>query len=172
MEPTREEALTREILAMYEEYVRAFLSDDMDTINRLSLFPIAFIADDRVVTMDEYPVKRAELRAKTGWADTCDMYAEMVGLDRSEGPPHEESPRSRLCAAPPSGPRRLRLAAPGEARHDRRPGAGKWGIPDQDYGTWARDDLMPAPRPVNIAVFLDAVMEFNGPLMFVPGSHR
>jgi hypothetical protein len=62
MEPTREEALTREILAMYEEYVRAFLSDDMDTINRPSLFPIAFIADDRVVTMDEYPVKRRTSR--------------------------------------------------------------------------------------------------------------
>jgi ectoine hydroxylase len=42
----------------------------------------------------------------------------------------------------------------------------------QDYGTWARDDLMPEPRAMNIAVFLDTVSEFNGPLMFIPGSHR
>jgi ectoine hydroxylase len=42
----------------------------------------------------------------------------------------------------------------------------------QDYGTWARDDLMPQPRAMNIAVFLDEVSEFNGPLMFIPGSHR
>lgn len=42
----------------------------------------------------------------------------------------------------------------------------------QDYGTWARDDLMPEPRAMNIAVFLDDVTEFNGPLMFIPGSHK
>jgi ectoine hydroxylase len=42
----------------------------------------------------------------------------------------------------------------------------------QDYGTWARDDLMPEPRAMNIAVFLDDVSEFNGPLMFIPKSHR
>ena len=42
----------------------------------------------------------------------------------------------------------------------------------QDYGTWARDDLMPEPRAMNIALFLDEVTEFNGPLMFIPGSHR
>ncbi len=42
----------------------------------------------------------------------------------------------------------------------------------QDYGTWARDDLMPEARAMNIAVFLDDVSEFNGPLMFIPGSHK
>ncbi len=42
----------------------------------------------------------------------------------------------------------------------------------QDYGTWARDDLMPEARAMNIAVFLDEVTEFNGPLMFIPGSHK
>ncbi len=42
----------------------------------------------------------------------------------------------------------------------------------QDYGTWARDDLMPEPRAMNIALFLDEVSEFNGPLMFIPGSHK
>ena len=42
----------------------------------------------------------------------------------------------------------------------------------QDFGTWARDDLMPEPRAMNIALFLDEVSEFNGPLMFIPGSHK
>ena len=41
----------------------------------------------------------------------------------------------------------------------------------QDYGTWARDDGMPEPRAMNIAVFLDEVMHINGPLMLVPRSH-
>ena len=42
----------------------------------------------------------------------------------------------------------------------------------QDYGTWKNDDLMPEPRAMNVAIFLDDVNEFNGPLMFIPGSHR
>jgi L-proline 4-hydroxylase len=41
----------------------------------------------------------------------------------------------------------------------------------QDYGTWQRDDGMPEPRAMNIAVFLDEVMPINGPLMLVPRSH-
>ena len=42
----------------------------------------------------------------------------------------------------------------------------------QDYGTWKNDDLMPEPRAMNVAIFLDEVNEFNGPLMFIPGSHK
>ena len=42
----------------------------------------------------------------------------------------------------------------------------------QDYGTWHRDDLMPEARAMNVAIFLDEVNEFNGPLMFIPGSHK
>jgi ectoine hydroxylase len=42
----------------------------------------------------------------------------------------------------------------------------------QDYGTWARDDGMPAPRAMNIAVFLDEVLPINGPLLLIPKSHR
>ncbi|AXK83302.1 proline hydroxylase [Pseudolabrys taiwanensis] len=42
----------------------------------------------------------------------------------------------------------------------------------QDYGTWQRDDGMPAPRAMNIAVFLDEVMPINGPLLLIPKSHK
>ncbi|WP_299396333.1 phytanoyl-CoA dioxygenase family protein [Pelagibius sp.] len=42
----------------------------------------------------------------------------------------------------------------------------------QDYGTWARDDGMPEARAMNIALFLDAVTAVNGPLMFIPRSHK
>ncbi len=42
----------------------------------------------------------------------------------------------------------------------------------QDYGTWKRDDEMPEPRAMNIAVFHDDVTAANGPLLFIPGSHR
>ena len=42
----------------------------------------------------------------------------------------------------------------------------------QDYATWANDDDMPAPKAMNIALFLAEANEFNGPLMFIPRSHR
>ena len=42
----------------------------------------------------------------------------------------------------------------------------------QDYGTWKNDDLMPEAKAMNVAIFLDEVNEFNGPLMFIPGSHK
>jgi len=42
----------------------------------------------------------------------------------------------------------------------------------QDYATWAADDDMPAPLAMNVALFLAEANELNGPLMFIPGSHR
>lgn len=42
----------------------------------------------------------------------------------------------------------------------------------QDYGTWQRDDGMPEPRAMNIALFLDDVTAANGPLLFIPRSHK
>lgn len=42
----------------------------------------------------------------------------------------------------------------------------------QDFGTWHRDDEMPEPRAMNIAVFIDDVTAANGPLLMIPRSHR
>ncbi|MGW1419934.1 phytanoyl-CoA dioxygenase family protein [Bradyrhizobium manausense] len=42
----------------------------------------------------------------------------------------------------------------------------------QDFPTWHKDDGMPEPRAMNIAVFLDDVLPINGPLMLVPRSHK
>lgn len=42
----------------------------------------------------------------------------------------------------------------------------------QDYIAWKIADDLPAPRLINFTVFLDPVNEFNGPIVFVPGSHR
>ena len=42
----------------------------------------------------------------------------------------------------------------------------------QDYGTWSRDDLMPEPRAMNIALYVNDAVEFNGPLWIIPGSHK
>ncbi|MFH9658885.1 phytanoyl-CoA dioxygenase family protein [Streptomyces sp. NPDC017248] len=42
----------------------------------------------------------------------------------------------------------------------------------QDFLAWRLADNLPEPRLVNVGVFLDDVTEFNGPVIFVPGSHR
>jgi ectoine hydroxylase len=42
----------------------------------------------------------------------------------------------------------------------------------QDYATWHNDDDMPEPKAMNIALFLAEANEFNGPLMFIPRSHK
>ncbi len=41
----------------------------------------------------------------------------------------------------------------------------------QDFLAWKTADQLPAPKLVNVAVFLDEVNEFNGPVIYVPGSH-
>lgn len=42
----------------------------------------------------------------------------------------------------------------------------------QDYATWHADDDMPECKAMNIALFLAEANEFNGPLMFIPKSHK
>lgn len=42
----------------------------------------------------------------------------------------------------------------------------------QDYRTWFEDDGMPESNVINAALFLDDVTEFNGPTMFIVGSHK
>jgi ectoine hydroxylase len=41
-----------------------------------------------------------------------------------------------------------------------------------DFATHSQEDGVPAPLALNLHVFLDDVSEFNGPLYFIPGSHR
>jgi len=42
----------------------------------------------------------------------------------------------------------------------------------QDYATWFNDDDMPEAKAMNIALFIAEANEFNGPLMFIPRSHK
>lgn len=42
----------------------------------------------------------------------------------------------------------------------------------QDYIAWKIADDISAPQLINFVVFLDSVNEFNGPIVFLPGSHR
>ncbi|GAB3962394.1 hypothetical protein GCM10027615_00310 [Plantactinospora veratri] len=41
----------------------------------------------------------------------------------------------------------------------------------QDYINWLERDGIQSDNLINVALFLDDVSEFNGPLTFIPGSH-
>jgi len=41
-----------------------------------------------------------------------------------------------------------------------------------DFATHHSDDGVPQPRALNLHVFLSEVNDYNGPLYFIPGSHR
>ena len=41
-----------------------------------------------------------------------------------------------------------------------------------DFATHHREDGVPEPLALNMHIFLDEVTEFNGPLIFIPQSHR
>ena len=41
-----------------------------------------------------------------------------------------------------------------------------------DFATHHNEDGVPAPLALNLHILLDEVSEFNGPLWFIPGSHR
>ena len=41
----------------------------------------------------------------------------------------------------------------------------------QDFTYWNREDGLPLPHLVTVAIYLDDVTEFNGPPVFVPGTH-
>ncbi|WP_224241133.1 phytanoyl-CoA dioxygenase family protein [Hyalangium gracile] len=42
----------------------------------------------------------------------------------------------------------------------------------QDFPTWHVRDGMPGPRAVVVAVFIDEVTAYNGPILMIPRSHR
>lgn len=42
----------------------------------------------------------------------------------------------------------------------------------QDYGPWAHHDGMPTPAALSLGIYLDEVTEFNGPITFIPCTHR
>ncbi|PYP83920.1 MAG: phytanoyl-CoA dioxygenase [Blastocatellia bacterium AA13] len=42
----------------------------------------------------------------------------------------------------------------------------------QDFIFWRNEDGLRSPRILSVAIFLDEVTEFNGPMLLIPGSHK
>lgn len=85
------------VVAAYERYIRAFLDNDMDAIDGLVRYPLAYIADGNTVMLDSFPVKPANLMAEKQWHSTVDTDFEVVGI--SAGKAHVILPRARRLRA-------------------------------------------------------------------------
>ncbi len=69
-----------EVVQAYERYLQAFLTDDIETINSLVSYPLAYVGEGVVTLIDEFPVRPSVLREKTGWSDTINMSYKVVGI--------------------------------------------------------------------------------------------
>ncbi len=54
----------------YERYLNAFINDDMDTVEQLIHYPLTYIGDGEVHTLDAFPVSPAKLREQKQWHST------------------------------------------------------------------------------------------------------
>ena len=83
----------------------------------------------------------------------------------------------RLCRHPRLVRRAEQILGEGIYVHQSRlnynAGMGSGGFEwHQDFSTWHAVDGLPKPRALMITVFLDEVSATNGPLLYIPGSHR
>jgi hypothetical protein len=78
------EALVREVSAVYQAYTRAFLANDVEAINSLVKYPIAFIRDDDVILMDKYPIKPADLMEHKQWHTSTDTEVKVLGISETK----------------------------------------------------------------------------------------
>jgi hypothetical protein len=73
-----------EVLEAYERYLKAFLADDVATIDGLVQYPLAYVGDGEVSMLDEYPIKPSALMAAKAWHTSIDMEYEVVGISATK----------------------------------------------------------------------------------------
>lgn len=67
-----------EVLAAYSAYLKAFRANDVQAIDKLIQYPLAYIGNGQTKLIDTYPIKPAELIAAKQWHDTKDFAYEVV----------------------------------------------------------------------------------------------
>ena len=67
-----------EVLAAYTAYLTAFRANDVQAIDRLIQYPLAYIGNGQTTLVETYPIKPAELMAAKQWQDTKNFTYEVV----------------------------------------------------------------------------------------------
>jgi len=68
----------RELLVAYQRYLNAFVNEDVDTINECVEFPLTYIGDGVVSTLDSFPISPAEMKAAKGWSTSENFEIDIV----------------------------------------------------------------------------------------------
>ena len=73
------------VMAVYEDYISAFLANDVDGINAVCKFPIAHIGDGKTQHLDAWPVSPARFKAEKNWHTTIDIEVQLWGVNETKG---------------------------------------------------------------------------------------
>ena len=73
-----------EVIEMYRRYIETFMSDDMDVLNALVSYPLAYIGEGVVTMHTEFPIRPSDLMTQTGWHDTLDINYEVIGISETK----------------------------------------------------------------------------------------
>ena len=73
------------VMAVYEDYISAFLANDIDGINAACNFPIAHIGDGKTQYLDAWPVSPAKFKVEKNWHTTIDIDVQLWGVNETKG---------------------------------------------------------------------------------------
>jgi hypothetical protein len=73
-----DEKLRDEVLAAYAAYLKAFLANDVRTLDSLMHYPVAFIGNGKTRLFDRFPINPAEMMAAKQMHTTIDANYEVV----------------------------------------------------------------------------------------------
>ncbi len=75
-----DEKLRDEVLATYAAYLKAFLSNDVQTLDTMMQYPLAHIGNGKVRMYDAFPFNPAEVMASKQMVNTIDTDYEVVAI--------------------------------------------------------------------------------------------
>ena len=73
------------VMAVYEDYIHAFLANDVDGINAVCKFPIAHTGDGKTQHLDAWPVSPAKFKAEKNWHTSIDIEVQLWGVNETKG---------------------------------------------------------------------------------------
>ncbi|MDP6565838.1 MAG: hypothetical protein QF578_13510 [Alphaproteobacteria bacterium] len=80
---TRRDELTAEVLAVLEDYIKAFETGGREEVQAFVHLPVIYIAEDDVQVRERYPFDPVKLRAATG-LHRAEMDHDVVHIDESK----------------------------------------------------------------------------------------
>jgi len=128
----------------------------VDEVDKLKAQLPSILSDDDAGNIIEK--ESGEVRTAMGLHLRDPLYAELVHDPRMLGPAHQIRPEPLYIQQVKVN---IKAAFSGEIW--------QW---HYDFATHHADDGVPAPLALNIHLFLDDVNDYNGPLYFIPGSHK